>query len=401
VNLAAQTFAGIKTFTSAIVASAGIQVASLFNTNGTGSSDVGVKVGVSTADGSVNATAHILSARTGIGGTEVEKFWVNKLGAAIAINTRLELNGDGGGVFVTYRSADGMAGFSNGAAGYLGIFPGTGASGCSGLFTAAGGIETNSSTGYVAATLFQSYFGGGTVLRGSNGGSASDIAVKTGTQTADASVNVGAKLLSIRTGLGGTEVERAYWLKAGTDGFSLRNTASGGVLTMESSAGTSIGWNGVSGTGYDSNNAITFGAVSAWLRSNAADGASAVAAYSHAAAGWANATAKLHVFRNGSTEVASVSASGRVDQSGTDSSGTPGAATINKPTGVSAIASGSATVVITNSLATTTSRILITWHGDHGQTRDWVVRAAGSFTVTLNAAASANTAFSWEVSTII
>ena len=139
-GLVAQTFAGIKTFTSTIVASAGIQVASLFNTNGTGASDVGVKVGVSTADASVNATAHILSARTGISGVEVEKFWVNKLGPAVPINGQFSLNGDGGGIFLVYRSADGMAGFSNGAAAYLGIFPGTGASGCSGGFTAVGGF---------------------------------------------------------------------------------------------------------------------------------------------------------------------------------------------------------------------------------------------------------------------
>lgn len=139
-NTLAQSIAGIKTFVALIVASAGIQVASLFNTNGTGSTDVGVKVGVSMADGSVNATAHMLEVSTGIGGTESKKFWVNKLGLVLPINNRLELNGDAGGIFLTYRSADGMAGFSNGAAAYLGIFPGTGASGCSGGFTSGGGF---------------------------------------------------------------------------------------------------------------------------------------------------------------------------------------------------------------------------------------------------------------------
>lgn len=80
VSIAAQTFAGVKTFTSALIASAGIQVASLFNTNGTGASDVGVKVGFSTPDGSVNSAAKPLSVRTGIGGTEVEKLWCDKDG---------------------------------------------------------------------------------------------------------------------------------------------------------------------------------------------------------------------------------------------------------------------------------------------------------------------------------
>lgn len=144
VGLVAQTFAGIKTFTSTVIASAGAQVASLFNTNGTGASDVGVKVGVSTADASVNATAHILSARTGIGGTEVEKWWVAKGGPVMPSTSTFELNGDGGGIKLQYRTGDGMCGLHNGASAYLGFFPGTGGSGCSGQFTANGGLATPS-----------------------------------------------------------------------------------------------------------------------------------------------------------------------------------------------------------------------------------------------------------------
>lgn len=83
----AQTIAGVKTFTALLVASAGIQVASLFNTNGTGASDVVVKVGTSTADGSVNANATLLSARTGVGGTEIEYFRVRKGGVFVPIVT--------------------------------------------------------------------------------------------------------------------------------------------------------------------------------------------------------------------------------------------------------------------------------------------------------------------------
>ncbi len=82
VNLVAQTFAGAKTFLATIVASAGIQVASLFNTNGTGASDVGVKVGVSTADGSVNSNATLFMVSTGIGGTEVQRLGVRTAGQA-------------------------------------------------------------------------------------------------------------------------------------------------------------------------------------------------------------------------------------------------------------------------------------------------------------------------------
>jgi hypothetical protein len=77
---AAQTFAGPKTFAATLIASAGIQVASLFNTNGTSSGDRGVVVGFSTDDGSVNAGAKPLSVGTGVGGTYVEAFHVRKGG---------------------------------------------------------------------------------------------------------------------------------------------------------------------------------------------------------------------------------------------------------------------------------------------------------------------------------
>ena len=85
----AQTVAGIKTFTSALVASAGIQLASLWNTNGTGASDVCVKVGTSTADGSVNATARVVSFGTGIGGTYVEKAFIDKEGLGLSSGWRV------------------------------------------------------------------------------------------------------------------------------------------------------------------------------------------------------------------------------------------------------------------------------------------------------------------------
>ena len=87
-------------------------------------------------------------------------------------------------------------------------------------------------------------------------------------------------------------------------------------------------------------------------------------------------------------------------QSGTDTSGTPGNATVNKPNGIAAIASGATTCVITNSTATATSRILLTWYSDSGAARSWVVRASGSFTVTLSSAAAADTAFGWSVTTL-
>jgi len=91
---------------------------------------------------------------------------------------------------------------------------------------------------------------------------------------------------------------------------------------------------------------------------------------------------------------------GVINQQGTDSSATPGNATINKTCGISAILANNSYVTITNSLAATASRILVTWYGDHGAARWWVVRAAGSFTVVLSSTASANTPFGWEVSSL-
>ena len=79
VSIVAQTFAGVKTFTSAIIASAGIQLATaLYNTNGSGSTDLCIKEGTSVADGTVNASAKIWTLRTGIGGTEVEYGYFQK-----------------------------------------------------------------------------------------------------------------------------------------------------------------------------------------------------------------------------------------------------------------------------------------------------------------------------------
>lgn len=72
VNLIAQTFAGVKTFTSAIIASAGIQLALIFNTNGTAANDLVVKLGTSQTRASTDPTAALLSLRFGLTGTEVE-----------------------------------------------------------------------------------------------------------------------------------------------------------------------------------------------------------------------------------------------------------------------------------------------------------------------------------------
>lgn len=74
-----------------------------------------------------------------------------------------------------------------------------------------------------------------------------------------------------------------------------------------------------------------------------------------------------------------------------DSSGSPGAVTINRPSGKCAIALGASSVVVTNSLVTASSTVLAVL-----QTTDAallyiksVVPGSGSFTITGNATATA------------
>lgn len=85
----------------------------------------------------------------------------------------------------------------------------------------------------------------------------------------------------------------------------------------------------------------------------------------------------------------------------TDSSGSPGAATINKASGISAIATGASTVVITNNQVTATSRVLITNTSANATCTGapWIVTvAAGSFTVTAPANCTVAAAtFAWFV----
>lgn len=82
----------------------------------------------------------------------------------------------------------------------------------------------------------------------------------------------------------------------------------------------------------------------------------------------------------------------------TDSSGTPGAATINKASGRSAVAALASSVVITSSVCTTTSIVLLSPEDIDTTLVQWkVVPASGSFTVTGNATATADWKFRWAI----
>lgn len=141
-----------------------------------------------------------------------------------------------------------------------------------------------------------------------------------------------------------------------------------------------------------------------------ADGASAVGVILNNTTALSNAGAKLVSIRNAGSEKAyfdtagglaigtgpfmTVSGSnGKIFFQTTDSSGTPGAATINKPSGQVAIAAGASQVVVTNSLVATTSVVYaVVQQTDATLLRvDRVVPAAGSFTIIGNANATAAT----------
>jgi hypothetical protein len=83
----------------------------------------------------------------------------------------------------------------------------------------------------------------------------------------------------------------------------------------------------------------------------------------------------------------------------TDDSATPGNRTVNKARGKNAFAIGAATVVVTNSFVTVDSQIVCTLEfGDATLTQILrCIPAAGSFTITGNANATAATKFSWMV----
>jgi hypothetical protein len=91
--------------------------------------------------------------------------------------------------------------------------------------------------------------------------------------------------------------------------------------------------------------------------------------------------------------------SGKLSLDSTDSSGIPGAATVNKPRGQAKVAVGEATLVITNSLVTAASVVFAVLQQVDATFTEIlsVVPGAGSFTITGNAAATAATKVGWVV----
>lgn len=156
------------------------------NTNGSSASDVCFKTGTSLADASCDISAKILSVRTGIGGTESEKLYVTR-GGALVVTTNVYSGSSGG--------------FQGGVYGH--------------------GVNVSS---------YSCKLWGGWGLTG-----ASDVHCVIGASTTDASTPSTARLASFRTGITGTEIEKAAILADG----SFIGTG-GGVSTVSASAGWSI-----------------------------------------------------------------------------------------------------------------------------------------------------------------
>jgi len=112
------------------------------------------------------------------------------------------------------------------------------------------------------------------------------------------------------------------------------------------------------------------------------------------------ATGKILVLASSvGASVFSVDRYGKIAMDATNTAtGTTGAQTINKPSGFVNFAAGASTLVVTNSLALTTSIVQVQVYGtDATATTARVTLAAGSFTISLNAAATAETKVSFIV----
>lgn len=139
------------------------------------------------------------------------------------------------------------------------------------------------------------------------------------------------------------------------------------------------------------------------FRGNVANGASSVALAFGNTTALTTAGAQIAAFYSDlfSTRVFAIDQAGKLTaMPTTDSSGTPGNATANTPTGKAAIAIGAATIVISNTLVTANSRIFISPRARDttGLLPTVTAQSAGtSFTVTTSANCTAALPFDWWV----
>lgn len=234
----------------------------------------------------------------------------------------------------------------------------------------------------LASDLLQSATAVSLVIKGSVANGASAVGVVL--DTVNALTTAGAKLASFRTG----GVEKTYIDKDGGVVPANNATANLGTAALHWGLGYIDQLRGVY--------VIDTGSVNRFVYSGGSpnqyvggpvNGASAVGHTFQTTTAYSTAGARLASFQNLTTEAFAVHNDGKTIQAYTDASATPGAVTINKPTGRAAIAALASSVVVTNSTCTLTSIVMVQLETSGiGVGEIGVVPGAGSFTVTaLNA----------------
>lgn len=192
----------------------------------------------------------------------------------------------------------------------------------------------------------------------------------------------------------GDDIITATGSGTGRSGFLATSTSSTGQATlyMDNNRGSFASYGGVM-VGGSAHASSFFGLTRADKFFLFADGASNL--------GMAIGTlqAQQLVFGTADTNRMSISGTGSLAMERTfTAAGTTGARTISKMSGSVNFAAAATTLVVTNTLVTTSSIVILTVHGtDATATSARVTTASGSFTITLNAAATAETRVSFLV----
>lgn len=214
---------------------------------------------------------------------------------------------------------------------------------------------------------------------------------------ANSGTNV-AHVFDTTVALSGTTL-LASWRNNGVEAMSLSNAATP-LLTLSGQMTTTSdvvvgGFLKASASGV-----ATASTVPLTLISQIADGASSVMIILDKFNGTMSTPgAKLLSVRNNTVEKAAFNYAGVLGLDATDSSGTPGNATVNKPSGQAAIAASAGAVTVTNSVVTSTSIIHATLQFTDATcvAVKSVVPGSGTFTINVNAVCTANTKVGWTV----
>jgi hypothetical protein len=216
-------------------------------------------------------------------------------------------------------------------------------------------------------------------IRSDLGAGSTDVGLKVGSTLADASVHTTAKLFSVGTGVGGTYNEYVSVMKGVV---TLHGDRAWIFATDPNGASNHWEWRFRSGLDmtWGNNSSVYFGC-------DINDG------YMYTQFGFKHVAGATTYFKT---------VLGRVDQWGTDSTGTPGNVNAGTPTGKSSIAVGQSTVRVTTTACSAASRVLITPHARDATCKELIaVPGAGFFDVSGTANATAALPFSWQVSTIL